>query len=378
MISRRDVLLIMTLFIATRVLLIVVGTFAVTRIPSSEGPEFTHLLDGGPALDMWYRWDAGFYATIATYGYDWQRELRPTDDMAFFPLYPYAVRAVMDVTHCAFTPYLSTCATVAGLIVSNVALFAAVLLLFDLARRQWSRAVAWRAVLLLMLSPAGVFLSGVYTEGLFLFLCVWAFWALDREKFGLAVLAAALACLTRFVGIALVPPLLFIAWRSRTRRISRMALALVPAVALGAYIVIAGITAGDLVAYFRANASTWGRVAGSPVEAFTVYFSGQDVSFFGWRLSWLDLVAAFGYLALAVATLRRRLDWGLFALGAVLIPIASSSLISMPRYGMTIFPFYVLIGAWASRRWQQALVYGLSLALLLLFTTRFVTWRWIA
>ena len=50
----------------------------------------------------------------------------------------------------------------------------------------------------------------------------------------------------------------------------------------------------------------------------------------------------------------------------------------MPRYGMVIFPFYVLIAAWASRRWQQALVYGLSLALLLLFTTRFVTWHWIA
>jgi hypothetical protein len=50
----------------------------------------------------------------------------------------------------------------------------------------------------------------------------------------------------------------------------------------------------------------------------------------------------------------------------------------MPRFGAVLFPFYLLLAAWADRWWKQALLYGASVALALLFITRFVTWRWIA
>ncbi len=70
--------------------------------------------------------------------------------------------------------------------------------------------------------------------------------------------------------------------------------------------------------------------------------------------------------------------WGLFALVALLIPIASGTLIGMPRFGAVIFPFYILLGAWADRWYKQAILYAGSAALALLFVARFVTWRWIA
>ena len=381
--SRRDLLLILALFLLTRLLLSGVGLASLRLLDSNEGEEFTHLLDGGPALDMWYRWDAGFYASIATYGYDWFNERQPADDMAFLPLYPLATRAVMAVSGCGYSPYLSTCATVSGLIVSNLALLAATGLLFVLTRAYAGTRAAWHAVGLLLLSPAGVFLSGVYTESLFLLLTLLVFLALERGRFGWAVVAAVLACLTRSVGIALVPALLWWAWcapsSSSSARLGRMALALLPGLVFAAYIFGVGLYVGALTAYFQTYAGTWERPAGSVFGAFTAYFSGQPVSWFGWQLSWLDLLAALGFLALAALLLRRRVSWGLYALAAIVVPIFSGTLVAMPRFGLVVFPFCADLGRWiAAHRWRQALVYGLSLALLLLVTSRFVTWRWIA
>jgi len=378
--NRRRVVLIVVAFALSRLLLVATGVAANTLLPANEGEEFTHLLDGGPALDMWYRWDAGFYATIATYGYDWWNEGHPADDMAFLPLYPLAVRAVMSITGCGYTPYLSTCATVSGLVVSNAALLAATLLLFNLTYGTFGPGAAWRALTLLLVSPASIFLSGVYTEATFLLLSLIVFSALERNRFGPAVLAAALACLTRSVGIALVPALLWHAWRSSGEggRVIRLGLALVPGLVFAAYILGAGLWVGDPLAYFHTYETTWERPAGGFIGAFTAYFSGEAVSWFGWRLSWLDLLATLGFLALALLVLRRRVAWGLYALGAIIVPVLSGTLVAMPRFGLVVFPFYVEAGARATRIWQQILLIALSLALMALFTARFVTWRWIA
>jgi hypothetical protein len=448
--TRRQILLILALFFATRAVLTLVGAVMVARLPMNEGEQFAHLLDGGPALDMWYRWDAGFYATIATEGYDWFNTRQPADDMAFLPVYPLAVRAVMmfsglSPTGCVFSPYLSTCATVAGLIVSNVALLGASFLLFDLARRWRGESTAWRALWLLLLSPGSIYLSGVYTEGTFLLLVLLAFWLLERDRFALAVGVACVAALTRSVGVALVPALLWVAWKNiepprrqerqeKTRedvgegllpptvtdallrvptqanidlpttpdisitggaspsptknatRVLWMMLALLPGVIFAGYVLGMGVYVGELLAYFRVYDTTWGHEAGSIIDAFTVYFSGQEVALYGWDLAWLDLFATLGYLALAVLVLRQRVIWGLFALFAILIPAASGTLVAMPRFGVVVFPFYLLIGAWLAQHDRRtlpalarhALVYGASAVLLLVIARRFVTWFWIA
>lgn len=382
-VNRRDVLLLIAAFLITRAAITAAGVMTLRVYPSVEGEEYTHLLDGGAALDMWYRWDAGFYATIATYGYDWVNEERPADDMAFMPLYPLATRVVagMTGTGCLLSPYLSTCATLGGLAVSNAALLITLLLLFDLTRRHFGKPTAWRAALLLLVSPISIYLSGVYTESLFLLLSVLTFWLLERDRFALAVLAAALACLTRSVGVALFLPLLWAAWRSEdSRRWYRIALGFVPPLVFAGYIVLSGVSVGDPLAYFKTYDTTWGRAAGTPIQAFTAYFSGEDVALMGWRVSWIDLIATLGYLGLAGALLAKREMrlWGVFALVALLVPIASGSLVSIPRYGAALFPFYILLAKWADRWQKQAVLYGASAAVALLFLARFVTWRWIA
>ncbi|MCC6801307.1 MAG: hypothetical protein IT319_00380 [Anaerolineae bacterium] len=430
--TRRDLLLLVLAFLITRAAFTAAGVLAMRFLPSTEGDEYTHLLDGGTALDMWYRWDAGFYASIATYGYDWVNEQRPADDMAFLPLYPLAIRVVggMTDTGCALSPYLSTCATIGGVAVSNAALLLATLLLFDLARAHYGRKTAWGAALLLLISPISVYLSGVYTESLFLLLTLLTFWLLERDRFVLAVGVAALACLTRSVGVALFVPLAWAAWNGRAGfstpsptlprlqggektdgnpdsspsprlrgrgasdevargersngrtavRPYRTALAFIPPLIFAGYILLAGISVGDPLAYFKTYGSTWGRTTGSPIQAFTVYFSGEPVALFGWSPAWIDLILTLVYLGLVAALLisDKTRVWGLFALVSLLIPIATGSLLSMPRFGATLFPFYILLAHRADRWYRRAIVYGAAAALALLFLSRFVTWRWIA
>jgi Gpi18-like mannosyltransferase len=390
----RDTGILAVLFVVTRLALVVIGVVVLTsdfiqsRLPSNEGEEFTHLLDGGAALDMWYRWDAGFYASIATYGYDWQNEMRPADDMAFLPVYPLLVRAAsgMGTSSCPLSPYLSTCATIGGLIISNITLFLSSLLLFWLTLQRFDKKTAWRVVFLLLVSPISIFLSGVYTESIFLLFSLLTFVALERKQFLLAVAAAVIAALTRSVGMALCAGLLWYAWFGSRQfpsgKLARLGLALLPGIVFASYVLLMGLSVGEPLAYFSTYEQTWNRTAGTPIEAFTIYFSGQSVSMFGWSLSWLDLILTLFYLALAIILIvrerRARQGEGVYALGALAIPITSGTLVGMPRFGAALFPFYILLGRWADRPWRMVLVYGVSIALNVLFVVQFVRWRWIA
>src|SRR5437899_6843695 len=76
---------ILALFVCTRLVLIGIGITAMTSLPSVTGSEYRHL-QTTPAVDMWYRWDAGFYLAIARYGYSWVAKRQITPDMVFLPL----------------------------------------------------------------------------------------------------------------------------------------------------------------------------------------------------------------------------------------------------------------------------------------------------
>ncbi len=386
----RPLFLILVMFAVTRLVLVGMGTWANVSLEANEGDEFKHLLDGGPALDMWYRWDAGFYATIATDGYKWFNERQPDGDMAFLPLYPTAVRAVMALSGCGFSPYLSTCATVAGVVVSNVALLAACFVLYALAVPILSRGGALAAVALLLVAPNAIFLSGVYTESLFLLLVLLTFYALQRRAFGWAVFCACLAVLTRSVGLALVPALLWAAWArtsgsmpARTRALLtswHSYAALLPALVFGGYVVFAGWVAGEPLAYFSSYEIVWQRDMGrAPWDTLLAYFNGQDVSIWGYDPAWIDLIAFAIGVVVAIAAWREDHAWSLFALGALLLPFISGTLIGMPRFLAVIFPMYVLLARWGVRSWWRlGVVCAASAGLALLFMVRFVTWRWIA
>jgi hypothetical protein len=369
---KKDILI---AFIVTRLGVYIIAASAYVWLPHNQGPEFRRI-SHHPSVDMWHRWDAGYFTRIALHGYGWQAG-HATGDMTFMPLYPTLVRLLVRLigpTHVR--------ATVAGVALSNACLLAA-LFVFDslMALDHLDARLRRLAIWLFLVSPATKFFSGVYTEALFFLLSLGAIYAARRERWIVAGLAGFLAAMTRVMGWTLAVALLYEAWaqvqhlrRARGPEIS----SLTPLVPVPLYAGLVGLALGSHDAYFTTTTQVWDQGWGLPWRAFTDFFGGP-IAWYGWKHSVIDLVFTLGFSVLSVAALRLRPGYGLYSLAVLGFPVLSGTLISMPRYVAVAFPAYIVLAQWAQgHRWRAATLITVSVLLTALVIARFVTWRWIA
>src|SRR4051794_241919 len=182
------------------------------RAGTWDGPVFHEL---GFATDVWARWDSGWFLRIAEHGYHRGAEA------AFYPLYP----ALLAGLGRAFGGQY----VVAGILLSLAACLGSFLLLYRIAEERLGADGARRAVLYLAFFPMALFLQAVYSESLYLLLTLAAFVLAERGRWWETGVVAGLALLTRSAGLALLPALLLMAWRSPQRRRAVASLALAPA-----------------------------------------------------------------------------------------------------------------------------------------------------
>jgi hypothetical protein len=154
------------------------------------------------ALLAWDRWDANYYARIATQGY-----VLPSD-RAFYPFWPTLEHLLGKLVPLVQRPIANY---IAGVFLANVCFFLALQLYITLVSRDMNTGVARRAAWFLSFQPCGFFFALGYGESLFL-LCVLAtFWFLGREQWWRAGTCGFFATLTRPTGIALLLPFLLLA-----------------------------------------------------------------------------------------------------------------------------------------------------------------------
>ena len=174
-----------------------------------------------PFMNQQVAFDSEYYLSIATVGYNDTKVTsgvingqRIPLNYAFLPFYPYVMRAIgFPLKLLGLNPIATS--TLAGVIVSVVGTLVGMFALFDLARDELSEDGAWRAVVYLLIFPAGFFLAMVYTEGLFVGLAFGALALLKRKQWLWAALLAVAATLTRAVGVALMIPLAIAYLRTR-------------------------------------------------------------------------------------------------------------------------------------------------------------------
>jgi hypothetical protein len=190
--------------------------------------------------DVFLAWDGYFYETIAISGYDYVNDGQG-HNVAFFPLFPLLVRAVMS----GGFPF-----TVAGTMVNNLAFLGALIVLCTWVQQSHGQKVARWTTAVLAWCPFSLFGTVIYTEGLFLLLSTAALRAYDHKHYGWSALWGGLASATRLPGIALSPAFLLVAWREK-----RPAIAYLPSLAtaggLGLYSLYCGIRFGDMLAFLR-------------------------------------------------------------------------------------------------------------------------------
>jgi hypothetical protein len=349
------------------------------------------LHDLGFGADVWARWDSDWYLRIAEHGYGSR-----TGDAAFYPLYPALVGGLGRVLLGHYV--------LAGIVVSLAGCLAAFVLLHRLARRRLGDAGALRAVLYLAVFPTALFLQAVYPESLYLALALAAFALAERGRFLPAALVAGLALLTRPVGVALLPALALLAWRSPEPRRNLAALAAAPALFLVYPLVLAWRT-GDFFA-FAGSQAQWHRHV-SPAGPFGGLWDGLRAGWAGVRqlvagadgpvywplegarplhvaavnLECLAFLAVFCWLAWLAWT-RLGAAYGLFAAASLAIPLSVPSdrfpLLSLPRFGLVVFPFFLALALAGARPRAHAAIVSVSGVLLGVALVQWVLWQWVA
>ena len=354
-------------------------------------------------------WDSEFYLSIATAGYEDPliRDHRAEDsgrpislNHAFMPLYPMAMRVVAAPLGAVGIPPLAA-ASIAGVLVSVVSALFAMLAIARLALDQLGRDSAIRAGWYLVLFPTGFFLAMVYTEALFLALAFGSLTQVADRRPLLAGILAALATLTRPVGVALAIPLALglVAWWQATRSPAAQPVDGEPAPA-----VMAARTPLDIATWLAGVAlpliayAGWSITMGADFDILQREFFGRaaldlDGTFRAWGdivdgLSTaeprtvvyygLELAAVVLALVASLWAMRRWPGLALFGLVAILVPLTSGAPQSLIRYVLAVPAIFLLLahlGRWIvfDRGW--ALVSTLLLGLLLtLFTFDF----WVA
>jgi hypothetical protein len=364
------------------------------RVAVWDDPAVTR--DLGYVTDVWARWDSVFFLRIAEHGYD----AASGTAAAFYPLYPLAVGVLGRVFIGHYV--------LAGIAVSLLASLGAMLLLHRLAEERLGAEGARRAVLYLAVAPMAVFLQAVYSEALYLLLALAAFVLAERKRWAPAGVVAGLAILTKIAGVALLPALVLLAWRAPHRRRALASLAAAPAL-FAIYPLYLWERLGDPWAFAHAQ-DQWHRhlspagpfggiwhglragwagveqlVSGSHTHAYWTAVAVKDSDPFHVAAVNLENLAFLVlYLALTVVAWRRfGAPYGLFCALSLAIPLSVPSsrwpLLSIPRFGLVLFPLFLALAALAASRPRlHTAVLTVSALLLGVTTVQWALWQWVA
>lgn len=340
---------------------------ATAWLPLNEGRCLDCAPSGVAGLDAFARWDGRWYVSVAASGYG--DRLGQQSNLAYFPLYPLAIRLVA-------APFGGDRAALvaAGLVVSNVALLAVLAYLVRLGHLEVDAASARRAALYVLVFPTTILLSAVYAESTFLALAVAAFWSARQGRWPVAGVLAGLAALTRPFGVLVALALaaeLVNAHASSRQRVGPWAwLALGPLALAGWAGYLFSLT-GRPLALLDAHGA-WSVRPGNALSAFADLFDPR-VYAFPWAVIALLALTVF----LCVRAWRLRLSYGVYSvlmLGALVSP---GTLTSSMRHELLLFPAFIALGALGERAWVHYGYLVVGGVMSLLFGAMFALSHWI-
>ncbi len=373
---------------------------------TTHGLQRAWLLNGGVThfsqfLIAWQQWDAGWYDRITLHGYD-------TQSVAFFPLYPLLIKALL--TALSLLPISSqSSVSLSGILVSNLCALVAFAAIFLLASNEsGTPRIAILTLLFLLSFPYAFFLTAPYTESTFLAAAAIALLCARRGRWLPAAIAAYLATLSRSTGIILLAPLAWEyarqhgwlalrawtgSWWSRLERWRQVfafaVLTLAAPLAVLTYMSYLQWRFHNPLAFVAALKSPeWGRQAMVPWQAIPLYidrFMAQPHYGFWWSEMLLEgfLIAAFlGITAAAARTLPFSLT--LYTVGLLLLVITAPTirydpLLSSGRYLLVSIPTFFALAHALDR--HPAVGWSIIFAGTMLqagFVTLWLTGAWVA
>jgi len=294
-------------------------------------------------------WDGRWYLELARSGYPDNIPANITFDQlearaAFFPVYPWLIRAVDFV--------LPGGDTLAALFTNFVLGAVSVVLVGLLARRLFSNAVATRSMTLYALFPGSYVLSFAYAEATFIVLAALCLLFLVEERWLLAGVAAAVGTGTRPNGVALIGACLVaaaLAIRRRRDWTSLVAVALAPVGFVGFQLFV-DAQAGERGAWFRVQREAWseGTSFGATAVTSTIGFLTSPLDSPAKALTALSLMSL---LIMVFAAWKRHvpLPWIAYSAIVTALMLIPETVTARPRFVLAVFPLFIAVAAW----WPQ-------------------------
>jgi hypothetical protein len=371
----RDLMTVLFLFLTLRGALFVVnyagrtmaGPQGVPATPEGRPWEGVPTTAMGSWWEGWYRWDSGFYLTIVKDGYSY----RPVDEggsnVAFFPLYPYSIKAAIKL-------FGGRNHKVVGFAISNISTFFALFFILRIARRYLDEEGARRSLVYLLLFPSSFFLSAYYSEGMFLLTTAASFYYFLEGRFFLCGVWGLLAALTKNPGVLLFPSfVLSFLWNKRGKfsvdDARALWLLLIPC-GLLMFMAYLYHKVGDPLASIHTQAA-WHRHFTFP--HLTLWQTARWVrlvpphNLVQW-MPLLELATSVVFLILPFFLIKDfDKSLAIYSLLAILMPLSTGLTVSMIRYELAGFPaFFVLAHLGENRNADRIIVAVSSLFLGLL------------
>jgi Dolichyl-phosphate-mannose-protein mannosyltransferase len=318
-------------------------------------------------------WDGWWYLRIAQsgYGHAYQSSFGnrpPYDGKAFFPLYPFLMRAVHTVTPLGLSG--------AGLLITFVSALFAAAGIFAVGEHLFDRRVGILAAALWAVVPHAIVESMVYSEALFTALASWALYATLRRQWLLAGVLTCVCGLTRPTAAALIAAVGLAALVAVVRRQDGwrpwLAIVLSP-LGLLAYVGWVGYEKGSPTGYFTVQKEAWTMHFDGGAYTFrrmlyvlggkndphdVVYPPSVDLQRTGFVVATLLLIAILLLLVLQYVR-RDPLPLLVFATVSILTVYGSASYYaSKPRHLLPVFTLLFPLAALLAKARNRSLTLG--------------------
>lgn len=311
-------------------------------------------------------WDGAWFLQAVRHG--WPSHLPHAqghvlaNPIAFFPLFPLAIRAVAAVTTLS--------AAVVGIWLSAVAGLTAVVGVGLLTAEFTDRDRGERAALLFALAPGSFVFNLIYNDGLLITFCALSLWALLRRRWRLAGVIGVLATATSPVGLILALSCVVSAGLAIARRREWRALAAPLLAPLGFFAWMGYLWAhtGEPWAWRITEHDGWQSYPSLlyPLRVLAKFITNPLSPTMTGQILFAGTVVAVALLVVAFRE-HQPIELLTFATGALVLFAVSAPVGLRPRFIMLAFPLTIAAATrWSGRRFQ--LVLTTSAILLALMT----------
>ena len=343
---------IILLFLAWRLLLFIPILAANQLISYREGYAYTsinYFLEKSQSMlsnflvSPWGNFDGVYYLLIAENGY--------TVNPGFFPLFPILINLASSVF--GVTIEFDSIQYFIALFLVSLFFLCAFIMFYKLAKLDYKKNIAMWGIVFILVFPTSFFFAAIYSESLFLLLSILSFYFARKKNWLMASIFGMLLTVTRPVGIAIFPAILYEFYISEKSFLKKKSLLLL-AIPLGliAYAIYNLVKWGNALYFIQAqgNFQNNREVGGIVLFPQTIFrylkiFFTVSPGQYEWFVALLEFSAfIFASVMIYIAWQKKvRFSYVIFAIIALLIPISTGTFSGLPRYVLILFPIFIAL-----------------------------------